>query len=112
MLKAWAEVCKLDLGKKLDEKYSRRIVLRGWHKLEGKGAISIEKLPSDIADDLEEYFLNQGLETYRQFDNYYELDCVWAIWEDCTLAKKKEIVLALYEITRPLWEGVVVRRLF
>ena len=112
MLKAWAEVCKLNLGKELDEKSSRRIVLRGWHKLEGNEAIGLEKLPSDVADNLEEYFLNQGLQTYRQFDNYYELDCVWAIWEDCPLAKKKEIVLALYEITRPLWEGVVVRRLF
>jgi hypothetical protein len=112
MLKAWADVCKLNLGRRLDEKSSRRTVLRGWHKLEGKGAISIEKLPSDIADNLEEYFLSQNLETYRQFDNYYELYCVWAVWEDCTLAKKKEIVKALYEITRPLWEGVEVRILF
>jgi len=93
--------------RKLDRRIARKIILKDLYKARGgDGAVVLEMLSEEEADDLEKnlLFLNDGIEVIKYIDGYLDSDCeeyaytIVIEWEKTSLSDKKEIVKKIYEI--------------
>jgi len=106
MIRLYRELKELGIAKKLEEKVSKKIVLKRYHDLRGVAdGFCIDNLPEEVAEKLEE-MLGEDVDVFSHPSINHDGDMIYyfsILWEGLNLARKKEIVLALYMATEPIW---------